>query len=138
MDSKFTKESFYSVPKEKVFAFHEQPDAFRLLTPPSSNVEVLSTASTLRPSTDIVRFISKFLFLKFKFEMVHTEYEEGVRFVDEQRKGLFSSWRHEHQFKSGGWEEDPASLLRDQIVFSHPLLPLFKPFVTHRLKGLFQ
>lgn len=138
MDSKFTKESFYSVPRETVFAFHEQPDAFRLLTPPSSNVEVLSTASTLRPSADIVRFISKFLFLKFKFEMVHTEYEEGVRFVDEQRKGLFSSWRHEHQFKSGGWEEDPASLLRDQIVFSHPLLPLFKPFVTHQLKGLFQ
>jgi len=138
MKTRFNKESFFSLPREAVFAFHERPDAFQLLTPPSHNIEVISTASTLKPSDDVVRFIASFLFLKFRFEMVHTDYEPPERFVDQQKKGLFSSWRHEHRFVSGGWEKAPACMLSDSIDFSHPLLPLFVPFVRHRLSSLFE
>jgi uncharacterized protein (TIGR01777 family) len=137
MKTTFTKESFFSLPREAVFAFHERPDAFQLLTPPSHNIEVISTASTLKPSDDVVRFIASFLFLKLRFEMVHTDYDPPQRFVDQQQKGLFSSWKHEHRFISGGWEKEPASMLSDTIAFSHPLLPLFVPFVRHRLSSLF-
>lgn len=138
MKSVFKKETFFSVPREALFSLHERPDAFRLLTPASHPVEVQSTASTLKPSQDVVRFSINFLFLKFRFEMVHTVYEPSGLFVDEQRKGLFSSWRHEHRFFRGGWREDPASLMRDQITFAHPLLFLFQPFVKSRLKKLFK
>lgn len=137
MKTVFKKESFFSVPKKDLFAFHERPDAFSLLTRKSDNIDVISTASTLKPSDDVVRFIARFLFFKFRFGMIHTEYEPYDLFVDEQKEGLFSRWRHEHRFKEAGWIQDPASTLSDRIEFAHPLLPFFSPFVKHRLKGMF-
>ena len=38
--ARFKKESFFSVPKRELFAFHERDDAFSLLTPASENIEV--------------------------------------------------------------------------------------------------
>ncbi|MFH1999430.1 MAG: TIGR01777 family oxidoreductase [Planctomycetota bacterium] len=137
MNSTFIKESFLSVPKRDLFAFHEQPDAFSLLTRKSDNIEVISTASTLKPSSDVVRFIAHFLFFRFRFAMIHTEYEPPDLFVDEQKEGLFTRWRHEHRFIEAGWKADPATLLQDRIDFAHPLLFLFRPFVHHRLKSMF-
>jgi uncharacterized protein (TIGR01777 family) len=138
MRGRFKKEAFFSVTKQELFAFHERDDAFSLLTPASANIEVESTASTLAPSDDVVRFAVRFGPLRFRFENVHTVYEPFDLFVDEQRKGLFSEWRHEHRFEEAGWQGDPASMLSDEIVFAHPLLPLLEPFVRHRLRGLFE
>jgi uncharacterized protein (TIGR01777 family) len=138
MRARFVKESFFSVSKRELFAFHEREDAFSLLTPASENIEVESTASTLAPSDEVVRFAVKFGPLKLRFENVHTVYEPFDLFVDEQRRGLFTHWRHEHRFQEAGWEEDPASMLTDEITYAHPLLPLLNPFVKHRLGKLFE
>jgi uncharacterized protein (TIGR01777 family) len=138
MRATFVRESFFSVPRRELFAFHEQPDAFRLLTPAAAGVEVISTASSLAPYRDVVRFAVKFLGLRFRFEMVHTVYEPPRRFVDEQRRGLFTTWRHEHRFFRGGWEGAPASQLRDRIDYRHPLLFLVAPLVRRRLASLFR
>ncbi|MBW2276668.1 MAG: TIGR01777 family oxidoreductase [Deltaproteobacteria bacterium] len=138
MKSAFNKESFFPVSKRELFEFHERPDAFGLLTPPSSNVEVQSTASTLAPSDDVVRYVVRFLFFRFAFENIHTEYEPHDMFADEQRRGLFKSWRHEHRFFEGGWGRFTASRMQDRIEMGHPLLPLFVPFVKQRLKGMFR
>ena len=104
MKSRFKRDLFASVSKQELFAFHERDDAFSLLTPASANIEVESTASTLAPSDDVVRFAVKFGPLRFWFENVHTVYQPFDLFVDEQRKGLFSIWRHEHRFREGAWE----------------------------------
>ena len=138
MKSRFRRDLFASVSKEKLFSFHERDDAFSLLTPASANIEVESTASTLAPSDDVVRFAVKFGPLRFRFENVHTVYQPFDLFVDEQRRGLFSMWRHEHRFREAGWEQDPASMLSDEIVYGHPLLPFIRPFVRHRLGKLFE
>ena len=37
MKTRFIRENFYSVPRQELFEFHERPDAFGLLTPPSSS-----------------------------------------------------------------------------------------------------
>ena len=137
MRSRFSKESFFQVPRHALFAFHERPDAFRLLTPASAGVEVESTVSTLRPSDERAAFRTGLGPIRFRFEFAHTDYEEDRFFADEQRKGLFSVWRHEHRFAEAGWEGAPASLLSDRIEFGHPLLPLFLPFVRRRLRGMF-
>jgi uncharacterized protein (TIGR01777 family) len=138
MKARFSKASFFSVSKRDLFEFHEREDAFSLLTPASANVDVESTASTLAPSDDVVRFAARFGPLRFRFENVHTVYEPFDLFVDEQRKGLFSEWRHEHRFVEAGWEKEPASMLIDEIVYAHSLLPFFNPFVRRRLGKLFE
>ena len=138
MKTTFTKESFFSVPKKDLFTFHERKDAFRLLTPEWYKIDVINTATTLKPSDELVRFNARFGPLKFPFAMKHTEYHPYDLFVDEQLKGLFSSWRHEHRCIEAGWDKDPASMLSDSIEYAHPLLFLFNPFVSQRLKKLFQ
>ena len=135
--STFLAESFFSAPRSDVFAFHERDDAFRLLTPEWAGVEVISTVSTLKPSDEIAAFRTGLGPVKFSFEMAHTEYEKDRRFVDEQKKGLFSSWRHEHRFTEAGWDQDPGSLLSDRIDYAHPLLPFMNVFVRPRLGKLF-
>ncbi len=138
MRAQFVKESFFSASQKDLFQFHERKDAFALLTPPNHNIDVLSQASTLRPSEDVVRFVASFLFLKFQFEMIHTVYKPDVLFIDEQKKGLFSSWQHRHRFISGGWINDPAVMLQDHIEYTHLLVPFLRPFVNHRMEGLFR
>jgi uncharacterized protein len=137
MTHTFVRESFFSVPPQQLFDFHERADAFRLLTPDFAGVEVESTASTLRPSDEVVRFTTRLLSVPLRFEMVHTEYDAPRLFVDEQRQGPFRSWRHEHRFAAGGWQGDPAAMLRDQIEFAHPLGWLAVPVVVGRLRKLF-
>ena len=138
MRRKFLKQSFLSLPPEAVFEFHERPDAFELLTPPKFAAEVQSTASTLRPSQDIVRFIKRMMGIPFKFAMVHTVYEKPTLFVDEQLQGPFSTWKHEHRFIRGGWSHDPATLLQDEITYAHPLLFAGNFAVAWPLSQLFE
>ncbi len=138
MRDRFKRECFFSVSKQELFEFHERDDAFSLLTPASANIEVETTASTLAPSDDVVRFAVKFGPLRFRFENVHTVYQPFDLFVDEQRKGLFTEWRHEHRFTEAAWDGDPASMLTEEIVYAHPLLPFVSPFVRLRLGKLFE
>jgi ligand-binding SRPBCC domain-containing protein len=46
-----------------------------------------------------------------------TEWDRPHRFVDEQRKGPFKSFRHEHRFEP----DEQGSLLRDLVEFEAPL-----------------
>ncbi len=138
MKAEFIRESVFSVPRERLFGFHEREDAFSLLTPAWENIEVLNTATTLRPSEEVVRFVAKFLFLRFRFGMQHTVYEPPELFVGEQREGPFSFWRHQHRFIEAGWDQQPATMLQDRIEYGHPLLFGFRPFVSHRLRRLFR
>ena len=134
----FQKDSFLSARREAVFAFHEREDAFRLLTPPSFPVELESTASTIALSEQVVRFRTRVAGLSFPFAMVHTVYRPPELFVDEQLRGFFSTWKHEHRFLEAGWSEDPATMLTDRIDCSHPLLVAGSFMVRRRLASLFE
>ena len=137
MRSHFVKESFFPVPRRDLFALHERSDALELLTPEWAGVEFESTVSTLAPSDEVAVFRTGLGPIRFRFEFVHTGYEKDCFFADEERKGLFSSWRHEHRFAEAGWEGAPASLLSDSIEYSHPLLALLNPVVRRRLARMF-
>lgn len=49
-----------------------------------------------------------------------TAYEPPGRFVDEQRRGPFRRWRHEHRFEPDG----DGTLMRDIVEFRAPFGPL--------------
>jgi ligand-binding SRPBCC domain-containing protein len=49
-----------------------------------------------------------------------TEYERPVRFVDEQTRGPFASWRHEHRFEG----RDGSTLMTDVVDYRSPLGPI--------------
>ena len=47
-------------------------------------------------------------------------YERPTRFVDEQIRGPFASWRHEHRFE----DRDGATLMIDVVDYRSPLGPI--------------
>jgi ligand-binding SRPBCC domain-containing protein len=50
-----------------------------------------------------------------------TAYEAPVFFVDEQRRGPFRRWRHEHHFAAGA---EGGTVMRDVVEFAAPAGPL--------------
>ncbi len=51
---------------------------------------------------------------------VITEWDRPHRFVDQQRRGPFKSFRHEHRFAPAG-EEQRATVMHDEVCFRAPL-----------------
>jgi hypothetical protein len=134
----FVKESFYSVSSQELFELHERPDAFRLLSPPDFKVEVHNTATTIKPSEEVVGFTIRVMGVPFRHGMVHTVYQKPDLFIDEQLHGPFATWKHEHRFIQAGWEDAPATMMQDRIDYAHPLLFAGNFVVSMPLGSLFE
>lgn len=117
---RFVKESRIKASAEKVFAFHEAPDAFERLQPPWQKSEVVQPPTSLEVGTCVI--------LKVKFGPIwqtlvaeHVAYEPGKMFADELIKGPFAKWHHKHIVTAQGEDE---CVLTDDIEYELPLGPL--------------
>ena len=68
---------------------------------------------------DWVTWQARHFGLPFRMTVGVTSMDAPHRFVDEQLRGPFASWRHEHLFA----EHDEATMMVDQIQFRSPLGP---------------
>ncbi len=93
---RFVAESLIRASQERVFAFHELPDALERLTPRWAGSRVVEHAPTLRVGARTVCDIRVAPWVWVRTELVHTACERPARFVDEQVRGPFRKWRHEH------------------------------------------
>ena len=104
------------VSAEEAFDWHARPGAFERLTPPWERIEVVERTggiedgarATLRVYTGPV---------PLRWVVVHRDYVQGRRFVDEQVEGPFSHWIHQHLFEPIG---PAASRYTDRIEFAPP------------------
>ena len=58
--------------------------------------------------------------IPFRMTSAITEYERPARFVDEQTRGPFSSWRHEHRFEPDG----DGTRMVDVVDYRSPMGPI--------------
>jgi ligand-binding SRPBCC domain-containing protein len=132
----FEKRLRIAAPPERVFAFHELPDAFQRLTPPWEHVRVVEkTGRGLEAGVRVVLEM-KLGPLRQRWVAEHTKYEPPVLFEDTQRAGPFAKWVHTHRVASapGGAE------LVDHIEYELPFGVLGKvggPFVRRKLERMF-
>ncbi|HSU25754.1 MAG TPA: SRPBCC family protein [Pyrinomonadaceae bacterium] len=134
---RFVKETFIRASPERVFAFHQLPDAFERLIPPWEKITVIQKADISKigsrtiVDTKILGPIWKRLIAE------HTAYEPPRMFEDTQIKGPFRSWRHRHIVEP----RDGGAVLRDEVDFEPPLQifgPLAAPLaITPRLEKMF-
>ena len=117
---KFVKESLIRAPPERVFAFHELPDALARLTPPWERTRVVSAAPDLRVGSRAVVETRLFGLFPVRWVAEHTAYDPPRTFEDVQLKGPFRRWVHRHKVLP----HENGSLLRDEIDFEPPLGPL--------------
>ncbi len=93
--ARFTRTLEVAAPATKLWAFHERPDAFALLTPPWENVEIVQPPTSLQVGTRVI--IRQHLGpLSVTLTAEHVEYEPGRMFADRMSGGPVKSWLHRH------------------------------------------
>jgi ligand-binding SRPBCC domain-containing protein len=93
----FVRSVIINAPVERVFAFHERPDALTRLSPSFPSVRVLRKTGGLEPGSRVELRVGP-----FPWVALHTEYEKNRLFVDEQIRGPFLRWVHRHEFEDLG------------------------------------
>lgn len=135
---RFVKESLIHAAPERVFAFHELPDALERLTPPWESAKVVQAALISEVGSRAIIETAIFGFLNLRWVAEHTAYDPPHMFEDIQRKGPFRSWRHRHLIAA----HEHGAILRDEIDYQPPLWLLGKVaaslLIDPRLRKLFE
>ena len=133
----FVKESIIRAAPERVFAFHELPDALERLMPPWESARVVLPPKNLEAGTRTIVETKLFGLFSVRWESLHTAYDPPRMFEDTQTSGPFKSWRHRHIVEA----HELGARLVDDIEYEPPfsfLGRLAAPLlVERRLKRLF-
>ncbi len=102
--------------RDQVFAFFADPLNLQVITPPWLRFEIkTSHPIQMRQGTRIEYRLRLHGFpISWKSEI--TVWEPPDRFVDDQVKGPYRLWHHEHTFE----EKDRGTLVRDHVRYSVP------------------
>lgn len=134
----FVKESIIRAQPERVFGFHELPDALARLTPAWERVRVVSAAPSLRAGAQAVVETRVLGIVPVRWIAEHTAYDPPRMFEDVQVRGPFRFWRHRHFVRAHA----EGALLRDEIEYEPPFGlfgRLFAPLlIERRLRRLFE
>jgi uncharacterized protein (TIGR01777 family) len=103
----------------EAFAWHERAGAFARLQAPWEPLEVLRAPEGLAVGSGVRLRLRLLGPLKMEAEFSHTHYQKDVVFVDEQVRGPFRHWRHEHRFIP--IDEGRCCRLEDVIDYRAPL-----------------
>jgi ligand-binding SRPBCC domain-containing protein len=135
--STFVRESIIRATPERVFAFHELPDALARLTPPWESSRVIQAAKISEVGSEAIIETRILGIIPARWVARHTVYEPPRRFEDVQVTGPFRYWRHRHLIAPHA----DGALLRDEIEYEPPfgfLGQLVEPYlITPRLTKLF-
>jgi ligand-binding SRPBCC domain-containing protein len=114
---RFVKESIIHAAPERVFAFHELPDAIERLLPPWESARIVQKADISKIGSRAI--IEQKLFGLFPSRWIaeHTAYDPPRCFEDVQVSGPFRYWRHRHIVEPHA----SGALLRDDIEYEPPL-----------------
>ena len=113
----FAKESVIRASPERVFAFHELPDAFERLIPPWENASIIQRADISKVGSRAIIEQKIFGLFPSRWVAEHTAYDPPRMFEDVQISGPFKSWRHRHIVT----QHPNGAVLRDEIEFEPPL-----------------
>lgn len=134
---RFVKESVIRASPECVFAFHEESEALRLLTPPWEHAQIIQLADISKIGSRAIIETKLFGLIRARWIAEHITYDPPRMFEDVQIKGPFRAWRHRHIVRP----HPDGALLRDEIDYQPLLAPLAKLvallLIEPRLRKLF-
>lgn len=107
-------------PLDAVFSFFADATNLEGITPRFLRFRILTpTPVEMRRGARIDYAMSLF-WVPVRWRTRITEWDPGIRFVDEQEAGPYAVWRHTHEFVSRG----DATLVHDVVEYALPLGPL--------------
>ncbi|NNF41689.1 MAG: SRPBCC family protein [Phycisphaerales bacterium] len=125
-------------PREEVFPFFA--DAFNLeaITPRSLRFQILTPPPIVMSRETIIDYRLRIRGVPVRWRTEITSWSPPRRFVDEQRRGPYRRWVHEHTFEAVPGPGGEETIMRDQVDYALPGGPLVhRLFVANDLRRIF-
>jgi len=123
---KLERIQFMNVTAEKAWDFFSSPMNLAEITPPWLDFRVMSEVPEKMYEGMMVQYkVHPLAGLPIWWVTEITHVNEPYFFVDEQRKGPYTLWHHEHHFK----EQDGGVLMTDIVHYILPLSAISQPFI---------
>ncbi|MCY4187718.1 MAG: SRPBCC family protein [Bryobacterales bacterium] len=101
---------------EEVFPFFSEARNLELLTPPWLKFEVLTPGPIHMRRGAKIDYRLKLHGVPVRWQSEITCWEPPLRFVDEQQRGPYRLWRHEHLFTANGSD----TVAQDSVEYAVP------------------
>ena len=146
-DGLFTVEThlFLPQPLEVVFPFFADAGNLERITPPWLRFEILTPPPIIMQKGTMIEYRLRLHNIAVRWQSEITVWEPPLRFVDEQRRGPYRKWIHEHLFAkcTDGCEirdyvkyAVPGGRLANLLFVRRDVLRIFH-YRTQRLRDLF-
>jgi len=120
--------------REQIFAFFSDPRNLEKITPPWLHFEILGPTEVAVGRGTRIDYRLHVRRLPIRWQSEITVWEPPVRFVDQQTRGPYKMWTHEHTFS----ESEKVTIVGDNVVYAVPGGPLVqKLFVAPDLDRIF-
>lgn len=113
---RLTTELRLPTPLVEVFRFFSDADNLERITPPWLHFSVQTPAPIEMKRGAFIDYRLRLHGIPIRWRTEITAWEPPFRFVDEQLRGPYRYWRHEHTFE----EQDGDTIARDQVDYSVP------------------
>jgi ligand-binding SRPBCC domain-containing protein len=110
------REQFILKPRQIVFEFFERPENLARMTPPWLNLVTLTPSPIQMAQGLRIDYAIRILGMRWRWTSLITQYEPPQRFRDEQVRGPYRLWEHQHEFQ----EKDGGTLVTDHIRYRLP------------------
>lgn len=121
---RFESELWLPRPREEVFAFFADARNLDAITPPWVCFRMETAGPVEMKAGALIDYKLRVRGFPIRWRTRITEWEPPFRFVDEQLRGPYRLWIHEHQFES----RDDGTLVRDRVRYAVPF-----DFLVHKL-----
>lgn len=111
---RFEQKQFFKEPLRAVFPFFADATNLERITPPFMKFEILTPRPIPMRAGQRIEYALKIRGIPVRWISEITVWDPPNRFVDEQVKGPYRKWSHEHRF----WEADGGTWMEDQIDYA--------------------
>ncbi|HJT80402.1 MAG TPA: SRPBCC family protein [Chthoniobacterales bacterium] len=120
----FKSELWLPHPREKIFAFFSDAANLNAITPQWLHFRMVTASPIQMRVGTLIDYRLRIRGIPVSWRTKITVWDPPFRFADEQLRGPYTFWQHQHEFES----QDDGTLVRDKVNYAIPF-----DFIAHGL-----